>query len=113
MGKTILVVDDKESIRCVIEDSLVEIGYDSIICKDGEHAVSYINRVDLLITDFNMPGGMNGAELTKIAKRVKPDMPVIIMTGNPEDIPADHLANAVVKKPFDIEKLMKTITDLL
>lgn len=113
MGKTILVVDDDDGIRDLMEDLLDWIGYSPIICESGEHAISYINQADLLITDFNMPPGMNGAELTKIAKREKPSLPVIIITGNTGDIPANHLADQVIDKPFKNEQLEKAIADLL
>ena len=113
MGKKILVVDDDDGIRYLLEDLLDWVGYSPIICKNGEHAISYIKQADLLITDFNMPPGMNGAELTKIAKREKPSLPVIIMTGNPKDIPANHLADQVIDKPFKNGELEKVIADLL
>lgn len=113
MGKTILVADNERGIRHLLKDFLTFYGYDPITCEDGEHAVSHISSADILITDFNMPPGMNGAELAKIAKRQKPDMPVIIMTGDPRNIPADHLADQVVEKPFEIGKLKKIINDLL
>lgn len=111
--RTILVVDDENGIRSMLGEFLAMFDYDTIICKDGEHAIPNIGKADLIITDFNMPPGMNGAELTKIAKREKPGMPVIIITGTPWDIPADHWADAVVEKPFRIEQLKKVIANLL
>ncbi len=111
--KTILVVDDEGGLRDLLGMSIANNGYETIICEDSEHAVPRINQADLLITDFNMPGGMNGAELTKIAKREKPNMPVIIMTGTPLDIPSDHLADKVLEKPFKFEQLKEVIADLL
>lgn len=111
--KTILVADDKEDIRSLLEDFLTTVGYNVLPCENGGLAIPHISKADLLITDFNMPPGMNGAELTEIAKRQKPGLPVIIMTGDPRDIPTDHLADAVVKKPFEIRQLKKVIADLL
>ena len=111
--KTILVVDDEIGIRQLTEMSLAGIGYNPIICENSEQAIPHISSADLLITDLNMPGGINGAELTKIAKREKPNMPVIIMTGDPGDIPADHLADKVICKPFEFEQLKEVIADLL
>ena len=110
--KTILVVNDNEGIRDMLGELLIMRGYDPIICEDGEHAIPYISEVDLLITDFNM-SGMDGIELTKMAKQQKPGMPVIIITGAPEDIPVGHLADQVIEKPFDIGHLKKVIADLL
>ena len=111
--KTILVVDDENGIRSMLGEFMSIFGYDPIICEDGEHAIPNIGKADLIITDFNMPPGMNGTELTKIAKREKPGMPVIIMTGTPWDIPVDHWADAVVEKPFQIEQMKKVIANLL
>ena len=112
MGKTILVVDDKKNIRDLLEFFLTESGYKTILCEDGQYAVPHINQADLLITDFNMPK-MNGVELAKIAKREKPNMPVIIMTGNSWEVPAAHLADRIINKPFDVGQLKKVIADLL
>ncbi len=111
--KTILVVDDENGIRSMLGEFLAMFDYDTIVCRDSEHAIPYISKADLIITDFNMPPGMNGAELTKIAKREKPGMPVIIMTGTPWDLPVDHRADTVVEKPFKIEQLKKVIANLL
>lgn len=110
--KTILVVDDESDLGHLLGNNLTMFGYFSIICEDGEHAITHISSADILITDFNMPG-MNGVELTKIAKREKPDMPVIIMTGNPLKVPADHLADKVIEKPFYIGQLKEVIAELL
>ncbi len=112
MEKTILIVDDEDEIRDMLGKSLATFGYNTLLCEDGEHAIPHINSADVLITDFNM-SGMNGAELTKIAKREKPGMPVIIMTGTPWEIPSDHLADQVIDKPFDIEQLREVIAGFL
>jgi len=109
--KTILIVDDDRSVAEMTGIS-IQPEYAPIICASGNEAIPYIDSVDLILTDFNMPG-MNGVELTRIIKRGKPDLPVIIITGTPEDIPADHLANQVIEKPFDIGQLREVIADLL
>ena len=110
--KTILVVDDEDGIRDLLGMSLAGTGYNPILCEDGKHAIPHIDSADILITDFSMPG-MNGVELAKIAKQQNPGMPVIIMTGTPGDIPANHPANEVIEKPFRFEQLKKIIADLL
>ena len=117
MEQTILFVDDsidKDMMGDLLKEFFTDIGYNPIICGNAEDAITHINKADLLITDFHMPG-MNGDKLTKIAKREKPDMPVIIMTCTPWDIPVDHLADKVqvIEKPFKIEQFEKVIADLL
>ncbi len=111
--KTILIVDDDRSVAEMTGISIESSQYIPIICASGDEAISHIKKVDLLLTDFNMSGGMNGAELTKIAKQQNPDLPVVIMTGTPENVPADHLADEIIEKPFKIEQLKKVIDGLL
>jgi len=111
--KTVLIVDNENGIRDLLGMSLAGAGYNPVLCEDGKHAILYISNADLIITDFSMPGGMNGAELTKIAKREKPGMPVIIMTGTPLEIPSDHLADQVIEKPFKFEQLREAVANLL
>lgn len=113
--KTILVVDDSFVIRDLIGNFLTRIGYDILLCESGKRAACQcVSQADLMITDFNMPGGMDGVELTKVAKSYKPDMPVIIMTGSLlESLPTNHLADEVISKPFEFEQLKKIIAKLL
>ncbi len=107
----ILIVDDEIGIRQLTGMLLAEVGHSTILCEDGEHAIPHISSADLLISDFNMPG-MNGVELAKIAKRRKPDLPIIIMTGIPGDIPTDHVADKIIEKPFKIAQLEEIINEL-
>jgi len=96
--KTVLVVDDDREIRESLKEFIEAFGYDVLVCESGEHAVLLIYKADALITDFNMQG-MNGIELAKRAESQKPDMPVLLMTGNPEQVPS-MIPYEVVEKPF-------------
>jgi len=99
--KKVLVVDDEELIGELLKNLLDMSGYSPIICKNGNEALLHLDEADVLITDFNMPG-MNGAELAKIAKQRRSTMPVLIMTGDPDDVPNNHSANQIIAKPFMI-----------
>ncbi len=110
--KTILIVDDENGIRDLLGMSLAGAGYNPILCENSEQAISHINEADLILTDLNM-SEMNGVELVKLAKRQRPELPVIIMTGTPQDVPSNHLADQVIEKPFRFEQLKKIIADLL
>ncbi len=112
MKKTILVVDDEGDMRYLLKKFFTTAGFNVLLCENGMFATPHISKADLLITDFDMIG-MNGAELTKIAKREKPGMPVIIMTGNSWNVPVNHLADRVIDKPFKFKQLEKVIADLL
>src|ERR1700733_11566608 len=78
----ILVVDDQEMIRDSLAATLVREGHEVIAAGDGPAAVSKLSsgtRFDLLISDMKMPK-MTGIELLAEAKRLRPDMPVVLMT---------------------------------
>ncbi|MDP2651918.1 MAG: response regulator [bacterium] len=102
--KTVLVVDDNVVIGRMTEAVLDLLGLNTILCEGGKQAIPRISEADALITDFLMPE-MNGAELVQEAKRQKPGMPALIITGTLADVPKDHLADGVFGKPFYIEEL--------
>ena len=79
----VLVVDDNDSLRDVIADILVELGYIADTAEDGLVALKKIrsdNGIDILLTDIKMPH-LNGLDLVKIVKEEHPDIISIVMTG--------------------------------
>jgi len=107
--KTILIVDDKKEIGKMLGEILKDLGYNPIICESGEQAIQYLGETDALITDFNM-NGMRGDELAEKAKERRHDMPVIIMTGYPSQVP---LGYEVIPKPLDfgvIDAWLRSVT---
>ncbi|MCB1215969.1 response regulator [bacterium] len=115
MQRTILIVDDEEIIRNVLKRKL-EQSTDFIVhtAGDGLPALEIFERenVDLVISDLMM-SEMNGIELLRNLKRLKPSIPVIIITGYgtlDDAIEAIHLgAEDFIKKPFDINDVIETI----
>lgn len=82
--KTILFVDDDESVRMSFEEILRRFGHEVLSCADGSSALSMIHagpRIDLAIIDMVMPG-MNGLEVIEGIRRARPDLPCIMLTGN-------------------------------
>jgi CheY-like chemotaxis protein len=87
-GETVLVVDDEPSVRMLVGDVLEGLGYAAIEAADSISGLSVLQseiRVDLLITDVGLPGGMNGRQLAEVARRIRPDLPVLFMTGHAEN----------------------------
>ena len=78
--KRILIADDEEKMRHLLEMTLDEEGYEVISAKDGNKALDIIGSqsVDVLITDLKMPG-MDGLKLLSEVKKVS-DVPIILMT---------------------------------
>jgi two-component system, NtrC family, response regulator AtoC len=81
--KTILVIDDDESLRRVVEYSLCEEGYRVLLASDGSTGLdSFRNEaVDLVLTDVRMPE-MDGVALLTRLKAMQPDLPVIVLTAH-------------------------------
>lgn len=81
---TVLVVDDEESIRDYLSSVLSFEGYECRTFSGPLPALAYLSEAnrpaDLMLADINMPG-MNGLELLRNSKAVKPDMPVILVSG--------------------------------
>ena len=77
----ILVVDDEEIIRNLLYDVLSNTGYKVKTAKDGQEAISQIEKepFEIVITDFKMPG-MNGIELLQHILKINPDICVLIIT---------------------------------
>src|SRR3954449_3539728 len=106
----ILVVDDQEMMRDSLAANLVREGHEVIAAGDGPAAVSRLQgqRYDLLITDLKMPR-MTGIELLAEAKRLRPDMPVVLMTAFATvqtAVEAMKLgAYDYIQKPFDGEEI--------
>ena len=116
MSKKILVIDDEKMIVESIEAVLEGMGYEVDTClsaSEGEHhAVE--KEYDLIITDLKMPE-KSGAEVTKAILSVKPDAKILIITGHPGDPLAkkaiDFGAKGLVKKPFEIAKILDFLRD--
>lgn len=118
--KTILIVDDFENTRKVIEYSLKTVEHESLTAGDGVEALQYFDgrQIDLLITDLNMPK-MDGIELVKKVRAIDKYMfiPIIMLTTE-RDSKKKQLAEEVkvttwVQKPFDFEKFLKIVTKCL
>lgn len=112
-GETILLVDDEALGRMGVAMALREIGYDVHEARNGVEALALLGRtgpVDLMITDYAMPE-MSGTDLVEQARRVYPDLKVIMVTGHAA-FSFDETACgvlAVVRKPFRMEELANRI----
>ncbi|MEL0210795.1 MAG: response regulator, partial [Novosphingobium sp.] len=96
------------------------VGVRCLEAKDGASALAHLDRcpdVDLLVTDVGLPGGMNGRQVADEARRRRPDLAVLFVTGyadrinlleNPETANVD-----VLTKPFGIEDLQQRVAKLL
>jgi len=96
----ILVVDDEEIIRVLFKETLEELGHKVITAETASKGLDLVNQhdFDLAFLDLRMPG-MDGAELFRQIKAVKPKLPVTIITGYPN---SGLMARALARGPFGV-----------
>jgi CheY-like chemotaxis protein len=119
-GEVVLVIDDEPTIRMVIAEVLEEAGYAAIEASDGPSGLRVLQsnaKVDLLITDVGLPGGMNGRQVADAARVFRPDLKVIFITGYAENaVVRDGRLDkgmAVVTKPFAMDELARKIREMM
>jgi signal transduction histidine kinase len=119
-GETVLIIDDEPSIRMLIAEVLQELGYTAIEADSGANGLRILQsdtRIDLLITDVGLPGGLNGRQVADAARLVRPDLKVLFITGFAENavVAGGHLAAgmAVITKPFVLSALGQKVRDLI
>jgi CheY-like chemotaxis protein len=119
-GETVLVVDDEPTIRMLIRDVLLENGYVPLEATDGPTALKLLQsnmRIDLLITDVGLPGGINGRQVADAARVTRPNLKILFITGYAENavVGNGHLEPGmeIMTKPFVVATLGNRIRDLL
>ncbi len=106
----LLIVDDMESMRMALEDTLRLHGYEVISAASGEEALQLLRsqRFDLLLTDQAMPG-LSGIELAEATARIHPDVPIVLLTGHTDvelaKMSLQRGASDFVTKPVNIREL--------
>ena len=119
-GETVLVVDDEPSVRMLVTDMLQELGYTALEAPDGPAALNILRtgkRIDLLVSDVGLPGGLNGRQVAQEARAYQPHVKVLFITGYAESAvlrdgelpPGMH----ALSKPFAMEDLAREIRALL
>ena len=111
----ILLVDDDVLIAMVTTGMLEDLGHEVIEANSGQGALDTLRtdqNVDLMITDFAMPG-MNGAQLAEEARRLKPDLPILLATGYAEMPKGANIELPRLGKPYSQNDLAREIGRLL
>lgn len=116
--KTILIVDDEEGIRSILQENFIFLGFNCITAKNGVEGLFLFQKyfVDLVVSDIRM-AEVDGLTLTKSIKKDFPDIPVILMSANVDNI-SENLSERLgitklFSKPFDIDELNVCIRDLI
>jgi DNA-binding response OmpR family regulator len=118
--KTILLVEDEESVRNILVRILKDSGYNVLVAKNSEEALflsrTYEKSIHLLITDILIPG-MNGHELARAISGWKPATRVLFISGCTEEVVDQHgihdMEAHFLQKPFQRNQLLEKIHSLL
>ncbi|WP_282296469.1 response regulator [Stenotrophomonas sp. PS02289] len=114
-AQRILLVDDTEAVRMMVREMLVEAGYEVVEAANAQQALLELHSprgVDLLLSDVGLPG-MNGRDLADAARALRPDLPVLFVTGYTEQA-AERGAflgpsMALLPKPFNVHELLRSV----
>jgi DNA-binding response OmpR family regulator len=118
--ETILLVEDEESVRHLVRDTLSAKGYQVVEAENGETGMAAAARhqgnIDLVITDVVMPG-MGGREMVKQLIETRPETKVLYLSGYTEDaIVSDgsiEKGTAFLQKPFTLQSLSRKVREVL
>lgn len=118
-SETILVVEDAEAIRTMVCTMLAQQGYQCLEAVDGVDALRLLNEttepVDLVLTDIIMPK-MTGAELGRHLVRLKPNLPIVFMSGYADDpvvAELERMPPMFLAKPFTADALIEKVRQAL
>lgn len=115
----ILVVEDEQLIQTLLEEALTEAGFALVIAKSGAEALAELDRdvarFRAVMTDIRLGAGPDGWAVARRAREIRPDMPVVYMSG---DSGADWASKGVphsvmVPKPFAVAQIVTAVASLL
>jgi CheY-like chemotaxis protein len=110
----ILVADDNRQLVEMLRAMLEDAGYEVVCASSGLAAAALMDKeeVDMLILDILMPG-MSGDAVADLLRRSRPDLPVLLMTGDSGDQFVPGIEYPVLRKPFGEQQLVEAVRGLV
>jgi len=116
----ILIAEDEESLRSLVQRALTQSGHEAVVAADGAEALDILTRdesaFDLLLTDIKMPI-MDGIALALAAARDHPDLTILLMTGYADQreraFGLEALIHDVITKPFTLTEIQGAVASAL
>jgi CheY-like chemotaxis protein len=99
----------------VTQLALIDAGHQVVPARDGAEAIAVLQSdapLDILVSDVVLPPGPNGVELARMARRLRPALPILLVSGYAADVLAQHSAHGeleLLAKPFAYEELLGRI----
>ncbi len=117
-GQVVLLVEDEAPVRAAAAEHLRDIGYLVLEAINGDAAVVLLRSgtpIDILATDVGLPDGMNGRQLADLARKHRPSLPILFITGYAGVALEGQLAPgmAVLNKPFTLDTFAARLSNLL
>jgi DNA-binding NtrC family response regulator len=114
--KTVLLVEDEDSVGLVLKMVLEHNGYAVHLAETGHEALKILGngeRIDLMLIDLVLPGDMSGQELAEKVQRSRPEIKIIYSTGYGrekigDEVPLEDGVN-FIQKPYEAAALLKII----
>ena len=119
-GAVVLLVEDELALRMVIVEVLSELGYAVLEAGNSQSGLQIVEsgaRIDLLVTDVGLPGGMDGRQLAQAARERRPGLKVLFLTGYAERVAVGtggmDPGMELMSKPFALDKLVAKIKGMI
>ena len=83
----ILLVEDDDLIRLLLSEAMADQGFEVVLAATGDEAMASLAKdghFDLLLTDIQLPGTLDGLDIARAARHAQPTMPIIFTTGQPD-----------------------------
>ena len=111
--RTILFVEDEPLLGELMTEALTDKGFEVEVAPDAGHALRYLlsgAEVDVLFTDIDLGDGMDGATLARLAREMRPQLPVVYASGRRSVEQLDTVPGSVfLPKPYSLKQVDQTL----
>jgi len=117
-GPSVLITDDSQSWRSVVEEVLARSGFRTLLAACGEEAIEVVRSewVDIVLIDFHMPR-LDGIQTLRVIRAAGNWQPAVMMTGQPEEVPPEEAhalkVESIMAKPADRQVIVTTVTRIV
>ena len=112
----LLLVEDEFLIRLTLSETLIDDGFEVVEAEDGGAALALLaqqQEIALMLTDIQLPGGLDGHALAAKVRSLRPGLPVIFMSGRPAGAPPTSRLDTYVSKPYSPAAVSATVRRIL